>query len=215
MNIEILPFFSIIISYLLGCIPTAYWLVKRQTGKDIRAEGTGNIGAHNSYDVTGKKWVGLVVSIVDLAKGSLAVAITIWLGGSFFAIAMSGVFVVIGHCFNGFMSFKGGRGLATAAGVLLVVNPLPLVLWILMFCTAYFVIRRDVHVGSVAGTLATPMLLYTAPTPLIQMLMFAPNGDITQLKLMVFMISMIIFFRHIEPMRALFKSMAEEKDESE
>ncbi|MBL7976194.1 MAG: glycerol-3-phosphate acyltransferase [Candidatus Kapabacteria bacterium] len=215
MNIDILPLISIIIAYLLGCVPTAYWLVKRKTGMDIRHEGTGNIGARNSYDVTGNKMLGIAVMLIDVAKGALAVAIPIWLGGNFFAISLAGVFVVIGHCFNAFMSFKGGRGLATAAGVALMVNPLALILWVLMYFTAFVIIRRDVHVGSVAGTLATPMLLYTAPTPLVQMLMFVPNADITQFKLMVFMISIIIFFRHIEPMRELFKKMAEEKEESE
>lgn len=215
MNIDILPLLSIIIAYLLGCIPTAYWLVKIKTGKDIRNEGTGNIGGRNSYDVTGDKWIGIAVIIIDAAKGALAIKITLLCGGSFFTVAMAGVFVVLGHCFNAFMGLKGGRGLATATGVGCMVNPLMVILWVLMYLTGYYVIRRDVHVGSVAGTIATPMLTYTAPTQLINLLMFVPNTDVTMFKAMVFMMSVVIFIRHVEPMRTLFAIIAEERDEDE
>ena len=214
MTIDILSFIVAVVAYLIGCIPTAYLLVRLKAGADIRAVGSGNMGGMNSYEVTGNKWIGIVVALVDAAKGFLAVQLALWIGGSFFDVALAAVFVVMGHCFNAFFSFGGGRGLATGFGVACGINPLPLMLWSAMYLTGYFAIRRDVHVGSVSGTLGTMILLFTTPSVIITNLMLIPQYDVSQFKLMIFLINIIIFIRHIEPMRELFRKLQEEPVEN-
>lgn len=211
MTLDILPFILAIVAYFIGCLPTAYLLVRHTAGKDIRDHGSGNMGGMNTYEVTGKASTGVAVGIIDALKGLIAVRLAIALGVSFFGIAMVAVFVVMGHCFNVFFKFKGGRGLATATGAMLTLNPLPLILWGLMYLTGYFAIRRDIHVGAVSGTLGTMILLFTTPSLIINALMLVPVADVTQFKLMVWMICVIIFIRHIEPMRELFRKLGEEE----
>ncbi len=211
MTIDILSGIVALIAYLLGCFPTSWLLVRYVTKRDVRELGTGNMGGMNSYEVTGHKWVGITVTLVDALKGFAAVAIAKALGADFYGICMAGVFAVLGHCFNIFFRFHGGRGLATATGVFLAINPLPMILWDLMYLTGYFVIRRDVHVGSVSGTLGTLILTITTPTLIVAKLMFVPVYDVGQFKMMVYICCVVIFIRHIEPMRALFRRMQEEE----
>lgn len=153
-----------VVAYLLGCIPSALWLVRIVSGKDIRSEGTGNIGGMNSYDVTGKAWIGIAVALLDAAKGALAIVCAQYIfPNSSTALATAAVAVVAGHCFNVFLKGKGGRGLATAAGVSLVLNPIALVVWCASYLIGYFVIRKNIHVGSIVATIATPIILYASP----------------------------------------------------
>lgn len=210
MTIDLLSFLCAIIAYFLGCIPNSWLVVRLAAGKDIRAEGTGNMGAMNSYDVSGKKWVGIVVTILDALKGFAAVKIALLLGADFFGVAMAGVFVVFGHCFNIFFKFHGGRGLASGVGVSLALNPLPMILWLLMYLTGYIIIRRDVHVGSISGILGLALLLYTTPAMLLEKTMLVPNVNLFQFKAMVWLICLIFFIRHIEPMRELFRQLQED-----
>lgn len=231
MTLDLGYIIIVVIAYTLGCFPTAYLLVRLYSGKDIRREGSGNMGGMNSYEVTGNKLLGIAVGLIDALKGYAAVSIALAILPDFFAAGLAGVFVVLGHCFNAFMGWQGGRGLATAAGVALAVNPLVLLLWCMMYLTGYIVIRRDIHVGNIAGTIATPVLLYTTPTILLSTAMRLPQntaaiqantqiytiiayseGDITQFKLMSFLICMSIFIRHLEPMRELLKNMKKDED---
>ncbi len=213
MTLDLLPILSAVIAYVLGCIPSSWILVRFSAGKDVRMEGTGNMGAMNSYEVSGKRWVGIIVTAMDALKGIAAIQCALWLGGGFFSVAMAGVFSVLGHCFNVFFRFHGGRGLATAAGVCLAVNPLGLGLWLLMYLTGFYIIRRDVHVGSVSAILGVSILMYTAPSLLIQQTMVVAGADVGQYKSMVWMISFIMFVRHIQPMRELFVRMQQETED--
>ncbi|HYF02140.1 MAG TPA: glycerol-3-phosphate acyltransferase [Patescibacteria group bacterium] len=213
------------LSYFIGAIPVAYFLVKLRSGQDITREGSGNVGAMNSFEVTGSKSIGIITGILDALKGFTAVMLARWIGGEdFFLTSLAAFFVVFGHNMNVFLKFKGGRGLAPAAGALLAINPLPVLFWGLMWTTGYFILRRDVHVGNMAGTIGAPVLLYTTPDLLLKATMLVPLQSLMTLnkktgvselnfsnfKILVFMICVLIFIKHLEPIQKLFRENHEE-----
>lgn len=113
---------AIIVAYLLGSIPFAYIFARLVKGADIRQVGSGNVGAMNTVREIGVI-AGLAVLLLDIAKGSLAVLIAQWLGVSFVFLFLVGFAAVVGHSWPVFLGFKGGRGAATALGVLFVLAP--------------------------------------------------------------------------------------------
>ena len=204
----------IAVSYILGAIPSALLLVRIFAKKDIRDFGTGNIGAMNSYDITGKKWMGTLVFFADAAKGALAVMFARWLtGNDFYAVSLAASFVVIGHNFNVFLKFKGGRGLAAALGAVLLVSPIAIILWALMWVTGYYAIRRNVHVANVIGTVGMLLLLYGTPDQMILIMRTMPFWKTDQYLIMVTVMAIFIFARHIKPILELMPKKKENRSE--
>ena len=115
------------IAYLIGSIPTAYLITKKAGGKLVWLEGSGNVGAMNVYRTTGSVKLMILVTSLDIGKGALAVLIAQWLGflgySSEFGLMTAVIFLVLGHNYSLFLKFRGGRGLASFLGALLVVNP--------------------------------------------------------------------------------------------
>jgi len=115
------------ISYLIGSIPTAHLITKKVGGKLVWLEGSGNVGAMNVYRTTGSVKLMVLATSLDVGKGALAVLIAQWLGflgySSEFGLMTAVIFLVLGHNYSLFLKFRGGRGLASFLGVLLVVNP--------------------------------------------------------------------------------------------
>ncbi|HET9426350.1 MAG TPA: glycerol-3-phosphate acyltransferase [Gemmatimonadaceae bacterium] len=113
----------VVISYALGCISGAYYILRLSRGRDIRASGSGNAGARNMLRVAGRG-PALGTFLFDAAKGTIAVALAQavlpreWAGG----VAM--LCVVVGHVWPAQLSFRGGKGVSTALGALLLVDPL-------------------------------------------------------------------------------------------
>ena len=135
-------FFTIIIAYLMGSIPFSY-LFSKLKGVDPRKAGTRNVGASNVLVVAGPG-MAVLAFLGDFGKGFLAVILARTLGLSHLGVALSGLAAVIGHDFSIFLGFKGGKGLATAGGVLLALDPvftfLAMLLWILcMIVLRYFI----------------------------------------------------------------------------
>jgi glycerol-3-phosphate acyltransferase PlsY len=146
-------------AYLLGSIPFGLLLTKIFGGGDVRKAGSGNIGATNVARVVGPLG-GILTLVLDTAKGAVAV----WLAGrvtneSATWMMMAAFTVLLGHCFPIWLRFKGGKGVATALGVFLVLCPLAAVSALLLFvlCVAYW---RYVSLGSVAAAAAMPLLIY-------------------------------------------------------
>ena len=125
-------------AFCLGTIPTAYWAGKLLKNIDIRTCGSGNVGATNAFRVLGKG-PGIAVFILDLLKGALPVYLfTVYGTASEPVLPMVvGCAAVLGHVFTPFLGFKGGKGVATGAGVLLGAHPnlflITLSAWILLF----------------------------------------------------------------------------------
>ena len=114
----------VLLGYVMGNCPTAYVLGKKFTGKDIRKLGDGNMGARNAYHEISHK-VGILVFVIDAAKGLLAVLAAQLLDLSQVVVLATGVAVVAGHNWPVFLHFKGGRGEATTIGVFYALIPLP------------------------------------------------------------------------------------------
>lgn len=140
-------------AYLLGSVNSAV-LVARSHGVDIRAAGSGNPGASNVYRTLGAGWAALVY-LLDLLKGCLPALLGIIVpgGGPGWAAAV-GAAAVVGHCYPVFLGFRGGKGVATAGGVLLVVSPLVM----LAAVVAYVALVRWLRVSAV-GSLAAAALV--------------------------------------------------------
>lgn len=112
----------IVIAYLLGSIPSGVWVGKLFFKIDIREHGSGNMGTTNTFRVLGVK-AGTIVMILDIAKGTIAALLPVWLGLELHPMA-TGIFAVIGHVYPIFAGFKGGKAVATTAGIALGAQPL-------------------------------------------------------------------------------------------
>jgi len=148
-----------LISYLLGSIPFGLLLAKLFGRKDVRQAGSGNIGATNVARVAGMV-PGVLTLLLDAAKGAFAVLMAARSAeGDTRWMMLAAVGALVGHCFPVWLKFKGGKGVATALGVFLVLCPLAAVSALVLFvlCVAYW---RYVSLGSVAAAAAMPLLIY-------------------------------------------------------
>lgn len=150
-----------VVAYLLGSIPTGF-LVAKARGVDIRTVGSGNIGATNAFRALGKG-LGIFVLLMDALKGWLAVQIgalavaAVFPGPQLEYLRITaGIAAILGHNFTCWLHFKGGKGIATSAGVLLALVP-----WALLIILTVFIIlvvtTRYVSLGSIAASLALPV----------------------------------------------------------
>jgi acyl phosphate:glycerol-3-phosphate acyltransferase len=143
-----------VVGYLCGMIPTGA-LVGRRFGVDLRQVGSGSTGATNVLRTLGTRWAALVV-VVDLLKGTVAVLLVgLILGGApwdqpTWAQVVASAFAVIGHTFSVLLGFKGGRGIITGGGGLLVLSPLAFVA-ALICGVGSIVLTRYVSLGSLVG----------------------------------------------------------------
>lgn len=152
------------VSYLIGSIPAGY-LLARVHGIDIRQHGSGNIGATNVLRVLGKK-EGYLVFFADALKGFLAVRLGMFVAERFPFLAphaelvgiLAGAVCVIGHSFPVWLKFKGGKGAATALGVLAGLTPIGAIVLLLIWI-AVFETTRYVSLASVISALALPLLM--------------------------------------------------------
>lgn len=158
------PFLYILISYLVGSIPFGF-LAGKVAGKDLREHGSRNIGATNAMRVLGRKW-GISVFILDFLKGFLPA--WLWFGYispnfidpaadhaewlRYGSLVLVGLATIIGHTYTCFLHFKGGKGVATTAGVLAALSPVIVVISVLGWLLA-LVVTRYVSVASIIAAL--------------------------------------------------------------
>jgi acyl phosphate:glycerol-3-phosphate acyltransferase len=121
-------------AYLVGAIPTSYLAGKVGRGIDLREHGSRNLGATNVYRVLGWKYA-IPVALFDVAKGAVpAAAVEVWSNGTSWLAPAVGAVAVVGHVFSPYVRFKGGKGVATAAGVFIALAPLAIVISIVIWC---------------------------------------------------------------------------------
>lgn len=145
---------GIIAAYLIGSIPFALLLARRWGGHDLHRVGSGNIGAANVLRASGVR-AGVVVAILDIAKGSAGVLVAGRIAGVEHGQAIAGFAAVVGHIYPVWLRFRGGKGVATACGVFGVLAPVALP----PAAAAFFAVvwlTRYISVGSVAATLVLP-----------------------------------------------------------
>jgi glycerol-3-phosphate acyltransferase PlsY len=142
VNEVVTGFIVIIIAYLVGSFPSAYIITRLATGKDIRQLGSGNVGANNTFREVGLK-AAIPVAILDLGKGTAAVAIAHWLLEAplhepQLFVLLAGIAAIAGHMWSIYLKLKGGNGLGATIGVLTVLLPweLLIVIGLLLILTA-------------------------------------------------------------------------------
>ena len=148
----------VIVAYLIGSIPFGYLIVRGKIGADIRQTGSGGTGATNVSRRAGKV-AGVVTLVLDAAKGSAAVLIAERVTHSDWAIAAAAIAVLVGHIFPVWLGFRGGKGVATGAGVFLVLAPVALLCAGVLFLAIVF-FTRYVSLGSMVAAAAIPLFVW-------------------------------------------------------
>ena len=151
------------LAYLLGSIPFSLIIARLLKGIDIRNHGSGNIGATNVLRTVGKREAALAL-IADILKGALPVLLAVFILEGVW-ITATAVLVVLGHVFPIFASFKGGKGVATSLGALIVIIPkgviISLILWFLVLA-----VFRYASLASILAAIALPAICWGLTSPL-------------------------------------------------
>ncbi len=191
----------IIAGYLIGSIPTAFLAVRWKSNLDIREAGSGNVGTLNSYVVTGSKGLGLIVLVVDLLKGVAAALVGRALVPQlpFIGVAVAGSAAVLGHSYPVWLKFRGGRGLAPAAGAMGSVC-IPLVAAWMAAWGIGFAVSRAVNVASFIACCILLGVLLAAPDEAIRAVL--PEGATTRgLRAFGVLLLAIMLSRLVGPLR--------------
>jgi acyl phosphate:glycerol-3-phosphate acyltransferase len=154
----------LVVAYLIGSIPTSH-LAGRLRGVDLREHGSGNLGATNAFRVLGWR-AALPVMIVDMAKGWVPTALFPLLAGTAaleWALAY-GALAIVGHVFSVFVGFRGGKGVATSAGVFVALAPWAVLIGFLVWGVSV-VLTRIVSVGSILAALVLPPAVFATNEP--------------------------------------------------
>ena len=176
---------SLVIAYLLGGIPTGFLLVKLKTGHDVRAVGSGNIGATNVHRTAGLA-AGIATLILDAAKGWLAVWIAYRLSnGSTAWASAAAICVLLGHIFTPFLKFKGGKGVATFLGAFLFLSPGAIAAVTLVFIVAVALLRM-ISLGSILAAFTFPLAVWLISQPAWPLMSAAV------------VCCLLVLFRHVE-----------------
>lgn len=154
---------TVLLSYLIGSIPFALLMARRWGAADLRLVGSGNLGAANVMRTSGVA-AGLLVAVLDMAKG----AASVWLADRFTtnaaAPAAAGVAAIVGHIYPVWLRFRGGKGVATACGVFSVLTPMAIPPALAIFVGTVW-LTNYISLGSVLASLALPPLAYATGSP--------------------------------------------------
>jgi len=182
----------ILLSYLLGAVPSGYIIAKKVRGIDIRKYGSGNPGAANVYRMVGK-YAGWLTFLVDSLKGFGAVLLAKHFVPQepWFAV-LCGCIAICAHMWTVFLGFRGGKGVATSAGVFGALLPVPTMIAFGVFFI-FVAISGHISVGSVAAAIALPFLSYFV------------GSYPTEFFVMATAISVLIIYKHIPNMKRLLK----------
>lgn len=181
---------TLVLSYLLGSIPTGLWLGLKLRGIDIREQGSKNIGATNTARVLGKK-LGAIAFIGDVAKGVVPVLFIARMGSWPYLPLACGLAAIIGHTTSVFLKFRGGKGVATAAGVYLALAPIPTLIALAVFA-AVFAATRMVSVGSICAVITLTVAINI-------------TGASIPLRAITVMVALLIIWKHRTNIGRIFK----------
>jgi glycerol-3-phosphate acyltransferase PlsY len=154
-----MPLLALVVAYLLGAIPFGYLLVKWKTGADVRASGSGNIGATNVLR-TGGRVAGIATLLLDIAKGYAAV----WIAGRLTEqeplwMAAAALAVMAGHAYPVFLKFKGGKAVASFVGAFLCLTPGAIAAEFMVFVVVV-AWTRHISMGSIVGAATFPLAVW-------------------------------------------------------
>lgn len=189
-----------ILSYLIGGIPFGLLIAKLFTGKDIRESGSGSIGATNVLRVLKEtnpalaKKLAVTTVVLDALKGVVLLIIAKLIGLSIETLWAIAIFSVIGHCYSPYLKFEGGKGVATGAGVLLVMLPIET---LIAFIT-WFIVGKVLKISSLSSLLALCALIFSS-------FIIHPDIDGIKTHAPIFIIAFVIVYKHIPNIVRLFQ----------
>lgn len=183
------------LSYIIGSIPFSFMIAKLFKGIDIRKLGTKNVGAMNVISVAGI-FPGIIALLFDISKGALVVHLTNKITEDIGVSLTSGLFTVIGHNWPIFLKFKGGKGVATTIGILLLISPFSLLILYLIAIPIIILIINDSYMSASIGFLILPLILWF----LEKNIWFVIFG---------ILIALIIVIRHLNDIRTYFEGRRE------
>ncbi len=196
-------FLSAIFGFFIGSIPTAYLLIKKYRNLDITKEGSGNVGTLNSYEVSRSKSIALTVLVIDFLKGFLSILIAkTFLANDFPTLSFAFVFVVLGHCFSPWLNFKGGRGLATAAGAASFFIPIILFLWIAFWLIIKY-LKNDIHFANVMATILIIVISFLIPENINEFTFPKAESNLL-LSTTIFLTMLVILIKHWQPIKEYY-----------
>ena len=151
-------FCLIILSYFFGAIPSGVWIGKAFKGIDVRDYGSKNSGATNSYRILGAK-LGVIVLVMDILKGFVPLYIASKFDLKYNDLVILGLVAILAHTFSCFISFKGGKGVATSLGVFLFLIPvITLILLVIFILIVYF--TKYISLGSITAAFLLPIFTF-------------------------------------------------------
>jgi glycerol-3-phosphate acyltransferase PlsY len=159
-----MPTMAILAAYGIGSMPFAWLLARRYGATDLRRVGSGNVGATNVLRASGAT-AGVLVAILDVAKGAASVVLADRLGAGPGTAAAAGMAAIVGHIYPVWLHFRGGKGVATACGVFAVLTPAAMAPALAVFVTTVW-LTKYVSLGSVLATLTLPPIAYALGSPL-------------------------------------------------
>lgn len=203
--------YSAFLGYLLGSIPTAFILLKKSKSLDIRKNGSGNVGALNAYEVSNSKSIGILVLVIDLLKGLVSYLFAFLLFQNKFSfVAISVFFAVFAHCYSPWIKFRGGRGLATAAGGLILFIPLSVITWMVTWFIIFNLSKKNIHIGNIVATVITPVVLIVFYNFFVH-ITFPEPESFSNFIIFALLVFSTILSKHIKPMIDLFSPIKQSR----
>ena len=195
---------NFVLGYLVGSIPFAYLLTRKVAKVDIRKAGSGNVGGYNAYVITQSKGTALLVIVLDGAKGFIAVQASLWLiPSAYLSLGMALLGVLAGHNYSFWLGFKGGRGLASAAGGMLLLGPSYVVIWSVIWLVAKR-LRCDILASNLVAILLTPLILWVLPWSLVRTMIVISVQSGTFLFFSC-ILSVVLLLSHFDAVRDIMK----------
>ena len=193
-------------AYLLGSISFSYIFIKKFHNKDLRNEGSGNLGMLNSYEASKDKVLTFAILMLDMTKAIYCIALVNLLFYESYLIGtiIAGIGIILGHNWNIFLRFRGGRGLAPAAGISMVVNFYPLIIWLASW-TISKAFTKNIHISNCISSILTIAILWISPSDLIFSFDSWENITPDALRILFTAINILIILSH-------YKVLIEYKD---
>lgn len=182
----------VLFSYLLGSVPSGYLIAKHAMNIDIRQHGSGNPGAANVYRIVGK-WAGITTFLIDGFKGFIPVCLARhYCPENYWVAIICGVIAILGHMWTIFLKFRGGKGVATSAGVFAAILPIPTAIAFGSFVICVALWGR-ISIGSICACIVLPVCSY-----------FIGNHPLS-VNLMVTAIGLLVIYKHIPNIKRLLQ----------
>ncbi len=197
-------------SYLIGSIPVGYLIVRKKADVDILKSGSHRSGGFNAFVVTDSKVVGILVGVLDALKGLVPVLLAGLIFHQSFLHACMALFgAIIGHNYPIWTKFKGGRGLATAAGGMFILGFSFAIIWCLIWVVTKVALKRDILVANLTAIFLTPLLIWSLPWEWVNRFVAASLDHWTFIFFSC-ILSMILLLSHYDVVQEVWKGSPKE-----